>query len=70
MDDKDAIVPGWSHQRITLEPDTPTLEDFVAALEDGELSGFVRSLPRQDLTLSEEEAVEKFREAATRYLFR
>ena len=72
-DDKDGgygIVPGWHHQRITLEPDTPTLEDFIAALEDGDLSDFVRSLPRLDTSIGDDEAVEKFREAATRYLFR
>lgn len=70
MDDNHGVIPGWDHQRIILEPDTPTLEDFVAAMEDGDLSDFVRSLPRLDTSLSDEQAVEKFREAATRYLFR
>jgi hypothetical protein len=70
VDDEHGVVPGWEHQRITLEPDIPTLEDFVAALEDGDLERFVQTLPRLDTSTTDADAVAMFREAVTRYLFR
>jgi hypothetical protein len=72
MDDSGDITihPGWEHTTVTLDNGAFTLEAFIDALEAGTLENYVRSLPRQDLSTSSDEAVAKFREAAKVYLFR
>lgn len=70
-DSDHGVIPGWEHVRIKSKaPRAITLEAFMYALEQDALELYVRALPRQELTVTEDEAVQKFREAATRYLFR
>lgn len=64
------ISPGVLHNTITMDEWAYSVEALCAALESGNLEAYVLSLPRQDLSLSSEEIIEKFREAATAYLFR
>jgi len=64
------ISPGVMHSTITLDETAFSVEALCAALESGNLETYVLSLPRQDLSLSDKEVVEKFREAAKVYLFR
>lgn len=69
--DLDTVVsPGFGHTTVTLDESAFSVEALCAALENGELETYVQSLPRQDLSVSNKEVVEKFREAATVYLFR
>jgi len=66
----EVIHPGFGHTTISLDESAFTLEALCAALESGNLEDYVLSLPRQDLTISNKETIEKFREAALAYLFR
>jgi len=66
----EVIHPGFGHNTITLNESAFTLEALCAALESGNLEDYVLSLPRQDLSISNKEVIQKFREAAKVYLFR
>jgi len=69
-EDRVVIYPGYGHTTITLDEHIFTLEALIEALETGNLEDYIKSMPRQDLTTSNDEAIKKFREAAKVYLFR
>lgn len=64
------IEPGWGHSTITIEPQVPSVENLIEALNTGRLEEFVLSLPRHELSSSDAEVIQQFREAAMTYLFR